>query len=485
MNRTIRSILAITAVIGTVTALSACSSPTSSGSSTSDLKGQTISFLSVQDPFYFALKDILPQFEKETGIKVKLEGVDYDTMNSRATNSFTSKQGDIDVIAPDQMWLSRFAQNGWLEKLDDRITADKSEVNLSDFNPNALYTQSEWDNHLYTLPVATYGTMVLYRPTVFKALGLATPPAEPSASWTWDKYLADVKAINGQKVNGVDMHGTVVLGAGPQPITHMYAGLAASYGASWIKAFPNASTWDFTPQFTSAKSIDALTTYKELYQNSPADSINYLWFDAGTRFGTGDIGMMYHSTPYAYLVQRTEYMGSKTSAIGDDYALAALPSVKGVPAVTNIQGYSLGVGANSAHKDAAWAFVKWATSAATQKKMALLPLHQFADFARTSLYKDKDLLTVYPWLPQQLSNIADGDGKAARPPLINYSTVEQAIGNNLNKMLANDASAASVGEAINSDVTKIMKNEQYMPWTGDSYADSLSATKKLLSKLEE
>lgn len=448
-----------------------------------DLEGQTINVLALQDPFFYAVEELLPQFEEETGIDVNLEGLDYETLNSRATNSFMADQGEIDVISPDSMWLSRYAEAGWLEPLNERIEEDNDEFQIEDFIPSSLHSLSQWGGEFYTVPVATYGTGVLYRPSVFEELGIEEPPSEPSDDWTWDRYMEVLEEIDGETVDGTEYHGTVVLGSGPEPITHMYSQIPASKGATWFEAFPDAEEWDFTPTFDSETSVESLQYYKDLYELSPAEAINYVWFDAGTRFGAGDISMMYHWTPYAYLVQRTDYMGTNESEIIDDYALAALPQEPGEEQVINIGGYSLGIAENSERQEAAWEFVKWVSSAETQKDMALLDMRQFADFSRASLYEDEELIEAYPFLPAQYEVIAQGDGKTVRPPTMNYATLEQSIGNSLNSMLVNDTPADEVAQTINSDLEQILEEEGLLPWPGESYNDTYEVTEQLISEL--
>src|SRR5690606_23577364 len=138
-----------------------------------------ITVLTVQDPFYFGLQKLLPEFERETGIRVRMEGVDYNTLNARSTNSFLTQQSDIDVISPDSMWLSRFANSGWLIDLKDLIARDRSAVRPDDFIPGAIHSLCEWNGGIYTLPAAAYGSVVLYLPRVFDQLGIERPPARP------------------------------------------------------------------------------------------------------------------------------------------------------------------------------------------------------------------------------------------------------------------------------------------------------------------
>lgn len=459
-----------------VTSLSACALRTNESSN-------EIHVLTVADPFFYSLQKLLPKFEKQTGIKVSMEGLDYNTLDSRSTNSFLTHQSDIDVISPDSTWLSRFVNSGWLVNLDSRISRDRKEIEPQDFIPNVVYSGNEWNGGLYTLPVAAYGMDVLYRPDVFKALGIPAPPAKPSKSWTWQKYLSDIQKINGKTVNGKKMYGTVVAGAGPQPIVHMYSQLAASMGAKWFASFPRSATWNFTPELDSAKNRAALTMFYQLYKNSPPQSINYVWFDAGTAFAQGNVGMFYWWTPYTYLVRRSSYMGTKPSAVDGKYKVAALPQQPGQPQTVSMGNYSFGIGKYSKKKEQAWKFIKWASSAATQKAMGLLPNHQFADFARKSLYRDPQLLKAYDYLPTQLQSLEAGDGKAVRPPIPNYTTIEGDYGQALNQVLAGDMSPAKALSTVESKTRTLLKNELYLPWKQPSRADTLASTKKLLARL--
>ena len=448
----------------------------------------TINVLAIQDPFFYALQKVIPQFEKETGIKVNLQGLDYNTLHARAVNSFLTKQPGVDVLSVDQMWISQWADNGWLEQLDPNIKQDNSQVNIEDFIPNVLYTLSEWKGHLYSLPVAAYGQDVIYRPDVFKALGLPMPPASATndPNWTWDQYLKDIQAINGKTVSGTKMYGTVVAGAAPEPVVHMFTGLASTLGQTWFKQFPGATPWDFTPQMDSKTNVKALNLFLKLYKNSPSASVNYVWFDAGTAFSKGNIGMFYWWTPYNYLVDKAGYMAKESSAVAGKYAIAPMPHDAANNGVTSLGGYSLGIDAYSAHKAAAWKFVKWATSAATQKEMALLPDHQFDDFARASLYNNASatLKSAYPWLGLQYQVLANNaNGKVSRPPIPIYFTLEGLYGQTLNQVLAGQMTPEAALKSVQSTFKVILDNNQYIPWKQASYADTIQNTKTLMATL--
>ncbi|MGA8112995.1 MAG: sugar ABC transporter substrate-binding protein [Actinocatenispora sp.] len=454
------------------------------GCGAGDTDPKSISVLTVQDPFFFAVQRLLPEFERQTGITVRLEGLDYDTLNARTTNAFITRQNNIDVVSPDSMWLSRWANSGWLTSLNDLIARDRDDVAPHDFIPNTIHSLSEWNGHIYTLPAAAYSQVALYRTDVFDQLGLARPPerrADPD--WTWDRYLSDIRAIDGRSVNGTRMHGTVVAGSGPQPILHMYSQLAASNGARWFRSFPGSRHWDFTPQLDSAANRLSLRMFHELYTLSSPAAVNYVWFDAGTAFSSGTVGMFYWWSPYIRLVTRTTYMGTGKSPVVGKYAAAPLPQRPGHPQTVSIGGYAFGISRYSTKRESCWEFIKWVSSAETQKKMAMLSNSQFADFARESLYRDPEITHAYPFLDTQLRGLREGDGKAVRPPSMNYTTIEGYYGRRLNQVLAGQDSVTDALHAVQRKVTETMTIDGFLPWPRDSYPDTVEHTRNLLLRL--
>ena len=259
--------------------------------------------------------------------------------------------------------------------------------------------------------------------------------AADAAGWTWDHYREIAQSLQGTDFEGTNLFGTVVCGAQPVPIVHMYTQLAASFGARWFKSFPTPP-WDFTPTINSPENVEALTFYKSLYDLSPPEAINYVWFDAGTRFSQGDIGLFYWWTPYFYLAKSDGYMTGTPSVVQDKSGRHAAESERRCRADVSLGGWSLGIPSSAANQEEAWQFVKWATGAEAQKNMALVPdfNYPFSDFARTSLYEDLNS-RIYPYLDLQLKIMQQGNGKAVRPPAPGYTTLEGVYGLQLNQAL--------------------------------------------------
>lgn len=448
--------------------------------------GKTIRVLVVGDPFQFALEKVTADFTAQTGIGVAMENLAYDALNARLATSFVSNTPDADVVTVDQMWTGQYSDNGWIVPLDDFIRRD-ADTDIRDFIPEVLYSLSTWRGRVMSLPIAAYGQGVVYRRDVFEAEGIEAPPtdADNAAGWTWDRYREIAAGLQGKQVDGKQMFGTVICGAQPVPIVHMYTQLAASFGTRWFANFPNAP-WDFTPTINSPENVAALNFYKALYELSPPEAINYVWFDAGTRFSQGDVGLFYWWTPYFYLVKNDGYMTGTPSVVQDKLGYGVLPKVSDDAEQTiSIGGWSLGIPASAANQEEAWQFVKWATGAAAQKQMALVPdyNYQFSDFARRSLYNDPEIAQIYPYLDLQLRILQQGNGKLVRPPAPGYTTLEGVYGLQLNQALSGAMTPEDALAQTETLWQNILTGLLLLPYQGESYDDTLENTQALIDSL--
>jgi multiple sugar transport system substrate-binding protein len=446
----------------------------------------TINVLTVGDPWDLALQTVAPQFTEATGIQVNIESLGYTALQARLINAFLTQTSDADLIAVDQMWISQYADNGWIRSLDDFISAD-SDTDMGDFLPEALYSLSTWRGHVWTLPVGAYAQGIMYRTDLFEAAGIDPLPASTAdaGDWTWERYFEILGQLNGMEMDGTTFFGTTLIGAQPVPVVHMYTQLAASYGARWFTQFPE-SPWDFTPTMNSEANVAALADWKRLYELAPPECINYLWFDAGTRFSQGDIGMFYHWSPYFYLVNNNGYLTGEPSVVVDKFATAVLPTLEaGGEQTVSLGGWSLGMPSTAASQDEAWQFMKWATGAEGQKAMALVSDkgYQFADFSRLSLYEDEELRAIYPFLDTQLEMMRLGNGKIVRPPMPLYTSLEGVYGLQLNQVMSGGATPEAALETTQTLFTNILSGNQMIPYSVESYDDTLDNTVALIESL--
>ena len=467
--------------------LAACAVPTTAPEAAEPVEMKEVDeirVLVVGDPFQFSLEKVVGDYDID-GVKVNLESLAYDALNARLAASFVSGSPDADVVTVDQMWNSQYFDNGWIVALDDYIK-DDAEIDFGDFIPEVIHSCNTWRGHVVTLPIASYAQGTMYRTDVFEELGLDAPPKDLAGqdAWTWDAYMAQLEQINGQNVGGTDMFGTVICGSQPVPVVHMYTQISASFGTQWFESFPEAP-WDYTPTINSEENLAAMNAYSALYGMSPQEAINYVWFDAGTRFSQGDIGMYTWWTPYFYLIKNNGYMTGEESTIMESYDVGLLPKAEGRDPLVSLGGWSLGIPSSTDKKSAAWDFVKWATSAETQKAMALVPdyNYQFSDFGRKSLYDDAELAEIYPYLDVQLTLMGQGNGKIVRPPMPIYTSLEGIYGLNINEVLAGSSTPEEALAATDTLWTNVLKGNFMIPYQGESYDDTMENTLALIESL--
>src|SRR5690554_2507329 len=99
-----------------------------------------------------ALRERLPEFERETGIRVILEDTPYDTLTSKALLNFTRRSPDYDIIMNDWVYGAGFADAGYIMPLDEFIANDPDYASTHDFVPGYVNAMVRHGNQ-YGLPI--------------------------------------------------------------------------------------------------------------------------------------------------------------------------------------------------------------------------------------------------------------------------------------------------------------------------------------------
>lgn len=83
-------------------------------------QGKKLSVVTANHPWGDAIKDMIPQFEEQTGMKVEVQSFFEDQLKQKLTVQFTSRSAtpDVFMFSPLQE-ANQFYNNGWLEPLDD------------------------------------------------------------------------------------------------------------------------------------------------------------------------------------------------------------------------------------------------------------------------------------------------------------------------------------------------------------------------------
>lgn len=424
-------------------------SPGETGNSVQPFAGVTLNVISVQDPFFEPLKKALPEFEAETGMKVNLEGVQYNGLRNKIVLDVVGGSGIYDVITTDTMWTGEFVEGNYILPLNQLIEQNKAEIDPEDI-PESIWQAFSWQDEVYGVPLSVYAKMLLYRKDLWEDAGHQAKFKEQygydlAVPATWDQYRDMAEYFTGDWGDGKQRYGVAFNGKRGASIVHMFFAYANTFGASWFQSYPE-TPWDFTPTINSSVMKEALEYYVGLRQFAPPEVTDFEWYDTGGAFWNGQVAMMDHWSVYASLASDP----SQSQIVGSIGAAVPPGKTEGEQG-SQLGGFALSISTKSKQQDAAWEFVKWATSKETL--LTMTTENTFDAVNRISVLSDPQIQEKYPWSEAALEamKVADPEYKPRIPA---YSQMEEVLGVALNDALTG---AASPGDALDKSQEMILQ----------------------------
>ena len=81
------------------------------------LRGKTIVVNWPEHPHYEVARSLIPDFTKETGIRVELDRMQYLRMHDKQVLEMAKRDGDYDVVSYVVMWKTEYVARDFLEPL--------------------------------------------------------------------------------------------------------------------------------------------------------------------------------------------------------------------------------------------------------------------------------------------------------------------------------------------------------------------------------
>ncbi|MGW5971731.1 ABC transporter substrate-binding protein [Streptomyces sp. NPDC055186] len=348
--RSIRAAATGAVILSLALAASACGGGTSTGGGSGDSPGELTYWASNQGASVEIDKKVLQpeldKFEKQTGIKVKLEVVPWSDLLNRILTATTSGQGP-DVLNIGNTWSASLQATGallpWDAKNFDRIGGRDRFVD-SALGSTGTEGQDPAAVPLYSMAYALY-----YNKQMLADAGVDAPPA------TWDELVAAGKKVSKDGKWGIGMEG-----ANPSENIHHAFVLAQQHGADFFTA-------DGKPDFTNDGAVTAVKQYVDLMAKdkiiAPGNA-EYAQNQSVSDFAKGRTAMLLWQSASANLTSQ--------GMSEDDYGIAPVPVQSGTPGAgkqvnSMVAGINLAVFKNSDNLDGATEFVKFMTSDAEQK----------------------------------------------------------------------------------------------------------------------
>jgi multiple sugar transport system substrate-binding protein len=327
----------------------------------------------VKHAYADALKELVPEFEKLTGIKVLMEIYSQDEFMNKRLIDLSSGAGTFDVVMIDQA-IVQYARAGWIEPLDtyfaDSKLIDINQYDMTDFLPSMI-KEGKVDGKLYGLPVTAAVQMLFYRKDVLEENGLKVPE-------TFDELYNTAVAINkpgemaGMLLRGEKIH-----------CAWSSVGFVWAYGGR-IFDDPNNPK---KSMFNSPQAAEGITMYAKLLQDAgPRGVGNYTWYEALADFQQGKAAMYIDNAPFMSQIE-----DPNKSKVAGKVGYAPMPSGP-AGAFPNTLAWMLGMSSSSKNKEAAFVFLSWATSRDTTLKIGDIA----GTSARESFYTSDTVKRKYP-----------------------------------------------------------------------------------------
>lgn len=313
-------------------------------------KGTQLTFIMNEQSYTEALKKLLPEFEKMTGMKVKFEIYPETDFFRKKMIDATSGAGQYDGgMMADEMPV--YAKAKWIEPLDkyimNRNLIDQAWYDLNDVSPKGRQWFS-MDNKLYGIPITFEGVFMFYRKDLFKEKGIKIPA-------TTDELMEAAKKLNDPPNHyGIVMRGSRETGQNVYP----WASFFRSFGGEWFDKHGDVA-------FDSKLGIDSLDYYVKILRNyGPPGGANYGWYECTSDFMQGKAAIFVDASIFAAMLE-----DPKKSTVGGKIGYAQIPKGPTGLRKTNLWYWSLSINALSKHKEAAALFIAWATSKDTCLKL--------------------------------------------------------------------------------------------------------------------
>ncbi|MER5400943.1 sugar ABC transporter substrate-binding protein [Streptomyces sp. NPDC002599] len=434
--RRIRAAAAGAVTITLLTAATACGGGSSSGGSNASPKTLTYWASNQGASIEIDKKTLAPElakFEKQTGIKVKLEVVPWSDLLNRILTATTSGQGP-DVLNIGNTWSASLQATGallpWDAKNFDKIGGKDR------FVDSALGSTGAEGKDPAAVPLYSMAYALYYNKKMFADAGIANPPA------TWDELVADGKKLSKGGKWGLGAEGSNA----SENIHHAFV-FAKQHGADFFTA-------DGAADFTNDGAVAAVKQYVDLMAKDKViapGNAEYAQNQSVSDFAKGKNAMLLWQSAAANL---------KSQGMSEDaYGIAPVPVQSGTPGTgTNVNsmvaGINLAVFKNTKNLDGATKFVKFLTSDAEQKIL---------NGAYSSIPPVKTAQTDTAFNSPSNAVLKDTLAKsaAALPQVADESQFETAVGTAVKSLFAD----AAAGRAVTTASVKaaLEKAQQQMP----------------------
>ena len=394
---------------------------------------------------YDAMVKLLPEFTKETGIKVEVDKLAMGRLKEKQLLEMAKPQGDYDLACYIVMWKGEYVSKNLIQPLEpffaNAALADPA-YDMKDIIPIYLENLGMVGGpkgylagpgaKLYGLPYGAETSVLAYRRDVFAKLDLKVPE-------TYEDFTKALRVLKDKSgIGALTSRGQ----AGHQCV-HAWLLHLNPLGGSVFD-----DKWK--PRFNDKAGIDALKFLQEVVATGPAGIPGYGQGEANTAFLQGQAAMYLDSTSLAGVIAdpaRSKVVGNVSWALHP----------RGVKRASQSGGLGLTIPKNARNAEAGFLLMQWLTSKAQDKAVTRLggaPM-------RNSTMADADLVRQYPEFIvfKEALKYSNPDWRPIIPVWDKINV--QALGVGISEALTGKKTAEEALNGMVPQVTAIMREAGY------------------------
>ena len=388
--------------------------------------GQNIFILFTKHPWSTTIIGLLPEFEKQTGIKVEFSELPEIQARQKLTVEFTAGSGGIDAwFTSLHVEKRRFWKSGWFADIgkflkDPTMTAPDYDWN--DIAKVAQTAATQPDGTISALPFMVDSMSLFYRKDLFQEKGLKPP-----------RTLAEIEAA-AQKLHDPknNMFGYVARGL-KNANAPSWDWVLYSMGGSFM-------TKDRKANLNTPEAIKTMDWFAGMLRRfGPPGVVNFNWYEASAVFMQGQAAMYLDSIGFGPPFEDKE----KSKVAGKVGYMAPPAGPAGHFCTTSNNG--VGVSAQSKRQGPAYFFAQWSTS----KPISVKTLLGGTLGPRASVWNDPEVKANFKMPPDYPAASRDAlkIGVPNLPDIVGVTEYRDIIGVAIQKAIEGAKSEVVLAEA--------------------------------------
>ncbi|MCL2800161.1 MAG: sugar ABC transporter substrate-binding protein [Treponema sp.] len=392
-----------------------------------DTEHKEIRVLLADHPYGNLLYSLIPDFEKETGIKVLLEHYNENELTNRLNSEFSEGIPLIDVFMTRPMTETLlFLKNNWMMPLDG--------YDLSDYPSNTLEIGVK-DGKPYFIPLVVEWQVLYYRKDLLEAAGLRVPV-------NFNELENAARVLNRDGVAGFASRGA------PFPAVSQISSFIFSYGGRYINN--GAAVFD-TPE-----AVDAFRYYgRILGMYGPQGIAGMSWDHIMPIFQAGRLAMWTDAS--VFYGQLIDPQVSNVPA--ENVGVARLPRgpVSQQPYIVTSWGMS--ISSSTKDFDSSMRFLEWAASKEIAQKAMLANI----PMARLSVWNDPSVTThINPGIVDTMIHASQFGNPYPMPLMTSIVQARNLIGEVISESINTRGTSPrlqSLAAQKNAELNQLLRND--------------------------